>query len=98
MTIQGIVLGLVIGVIPASSFHFLRGGSLNRLLLTIAASWIGIFTGHFIGEWLDWRLFRVGVLNLFPALLASFLAIWMFSLLAGAESRPQGRNGSRGRR
>ncbi len=98
MTIQGIILGLVIGVIPASFFHFLRGGSLNRLLLTVAASWIGIFTGQLIGEWLDWRLLRVGVLNLFPALLASLLAIWLFTVLAGAETGTRKRNGRRRRR
>ncbi len=99
MTIQGVVLGLLIGVIPAGFFHFLRGGSLNRLMLTVAASWVGFFAGHLIGEWLDWHLMRIGVINLFPALLASLLAIWFSAVLAGAEPGTSGqRNGGRRRR
>jgi hypothetical protein len=51
-----------------------------------------------IGEWLDWHLLRVGVLNLFAALLASMLAIWLSALLAGAETGGSKRNGLRKRR
>ena len=90
MTIQGIALGLIIAVIPPALFHLLRGGSLNRFLLLIAAAWVGFFTGHFLGQALNWHLLRVGVLNLFPALLAEVLALLLTLLLAGPETASPG--------
>jgi hypothetical protein len=100
MTIQGIALGLLIAVIPPASFHLLRGGSLNRFLLMIAACWIGFFSGHFLGQLLNWHLIRIGVINLFPALFAELLALVLTILLAGPDSSPSGlkRHSSRRRR
>lgn len=99
MTIQGIALGLLIAIIPPALFQLLRGGSLNRFLLLIAASWIGFFSGHLLGQLLNWHLMRVGVLNLFPALFAELLALVLTVVLAGPES-PSGlkRSSSRRRR
>ena len=50
MTIQGLALGLLIGVIPPALYHLLRGGSLNHFLLLIAAGWVGFFLGHALGQ------------------------------------------------
>jgi len=96
MTIQGLALGLLIGVIPPALYHLLRGGSLNRFLLLIAAGWVGFFLGHALGQVLNWHLLRVGVINLFPALLAELLALVLTALLAGPERTSSGlRRGSR---
>jgi hypothetical protein len=99
MTIQGAALGLIIAVIPPALFHLFRGGSLNRFLLLIAAAWVGFFAGHFLGQALNWHLGRVGVLNLFPALFAEFLALLLTLLLAGPEASRAGlkRRPSRGK-
>jgi len=90
MTIQGFVLGLLIAILAPAVLHLLRGGSLSRFLLLIAASWVGFFAGHFLGQALDWHLMRVGVINLFPALLAELLALAFTVLLAGPEKASSG--------
>jgi hypothetical protein len=90
MTIQGAAFGLLIAVILPATLHLLRGGSLNRLLLLIASGWIGFFSGHFLGQWLNWHLLRIGVINLFPALFAELLALLLTIVLAGPERSSSG--------
>ena len=98
MTIQGVTLGLLIAVIPPAALHLLRGGSLNRFLLLIASGWVGFFIGHFLGQWLNWHLLRVGVINLFPALFAELMALLLTILLAGPERSSSGLKRSARRR
>jgi hypothetical protein len=92
VTIQSVLLGLLIASILGLLFHLIRGGGFGRLALYVATAWVSFFTGHVVGNWLDWRALRVGPLNLLPALLATVLGLIAASFLAGrergAESRP----------
>ena len=101
MTTPGVYFGLLIATTCGLAFHIIRGGTLGRLVLYVLTAWVTFFVGQLVGEWLNWRLLRVGTLNLFPALLATFLGLGAAAILAGPErkrqKRPRGkrRNGRR---
>lgn len=96
MTVPGIYFSLLISAGLGLVFHLIRGGSLSRLLLYLAAAWIAFMAGHFVAEWLDWNFIRVGSINLFAAVLAAVIGLLAAGLLAGPE-RSRGRR-SRPRR
>ncbi|MGB2895380.1 MAG: hypothetical protein WBB65_04355 [Anaerolineales bacterium] len=81
MTLHGFILGLTIASACAFLFHILRGGNLKRLSIYIAAAWIGFFSGHLLGELINWQLLRLGLLNLFPALLGTILSLVLTAFL-----------------
>jgi len=66
-------------------FHLIRGGSLGRLALYLAAAWITFMAGHLVAEWLDWHFLRLGPINLFAAIMAAIIGLSAAALLAGPE-------------
>jgi uncharacterized membrane protein YccC len=97
VTVPGIYFSLLIASGLGLLFHLIRGGSLGRLLLYLAAAWIAFIAGHFVAEWLDWHFIRVGSINLFAALLAAVIGLLAAALLAGPE-RSRRRTGRRRRK
>ena len=97
MTAPGLYFSLLVASGLGLVFHLIRGGSLGRLLLYLAAAWVAFMAGHFVAEWLDWRLIRVGSINLFAALLAAIIGLSAASLLVGPE-RPRRRTSKRRRK
>ncbi len=90
MTIPTLYFSVLIASGLGLIFHLIRGGSIGRLLLYLAAAWVTFMAGHFVAEWLDWHLLRIGAINLFAALLASVIGLLTAALLAGPErSRPR---------
>lgn len=90
MTLPGIYLALLIATTLGLACYLLRGGGFARLGLYLLTAWVAFFLGHFVGEWLDWRLLRYGTLNLFPAVFATLLGLAAASILAGpARRRPR---------
>lgn len=85
MTAPSAFLGLLIAAALGFLFHLVRGGRLVRLGLYLGTSWIGFFAGHFVGEWWNWRMLRLGSLNLFASLLGAALGLIAASILAGPE-------------
>lgn len=91
MSIHTVIFGLVIATLCASVFHLLRGGKLRHLVLYLVVAWISFFIGQIFSESIDWRLMRVGAINLFPALLATLLGL----IIAGIFLAPEARSGRR---
>jgi uncharacterized membrane protein YccC len=85
MTTPGLFIGWLIASLVGFAFHFIRGGKFSRLLFNLATAWISFFIGHFVGQWINWHLWRYGTLNLFPALLATLVGLIATSILAGPE-------------
>jgi len=85
MTTPNLFLGILIALIFGLVFHIFRGGSFNRLLIHILAAVIAFFLGHYVGEWIQWHLWRYGTLNLFPAILATVVGLIATTFLAGSE-------------
>ena len=88
MTLPGALLGLVIASLAGLLYHLLRGGSLGRLLLFVISAWIAFFAGHWIGGLLNWTSWRLGTLNLFPALLSTMIILILADIMAGPRARP----------
>ena len=89
MTLHGFILGLTIASACAFLFHILRGGSLKRLAIYLVSAWIGFFSGHLLGELINWQLLRLGSINLFPALLGTILSLVLTAVLVKPNSRSQ---------
>jgi hypothetical protein len=87
MNVPGLLLGFLVASACGFGFHLVRGGGLPRLLLYLSTSWVAFLSGHYVGEWLDWHFIRVGSLNLFPALLATFLGLLVAQILAGPVTK-----------
>lgn len=85
MTAPSAFLGLLIASAFGFLFHLVRGGRLVRLGLYLVTAWVGFFIGHFVGEWWDWRMLRLGSLNLFASTLGAALGLIAASILAGPE-------------
>ncbi|NOR90499.1 MAG: hypothetical protein GQ524_09625 [Anaerolineales bacterium] len=96
MTLHGFILGLTIASACAFLFHILRGGSLKRLAIYTLSAWIGFFSGHLLGEIINWQLLRLGSINLFPALLGTILSLVLTAVLIKPNSGSK--NKSRRRR
>ncbi len=87
MNAPSLFLALLIATSCGLVFHLIRGGGLARLGLYVLTSWVAFFVGHLVGTWLEWDFMRIGVLNLFPALLAIALGLIIANLLAGPERK-----------
>ena len=97
VTVPGIYFSLLIATGLGLLFHLIRGGNLGRLLLYLAAAWVAFMAGHFVAEWLDWHIMRVGPINLFAAILAAVIGLLAAALLVGPE-RSRRRTGRRRRK
>ena len=63
MTIPAIFFGVVLSTAFGTAFHFLKGGSLNKLLFFIILAWAGFWIGHFAGAAIGWSFAPVGQLD-----------------------------------
>jgi hypothetical protein len=97
MTVHTFLLILLIGSSFGFGYHIIRGGGLGRLALYWFTACSSFLLGHLLGEWLNWQFFRIGMLNLFPALLATSLSLLLTSVLIGPERKgpPRRRGKSR---
>ena len=73
MTFPAIVFGIVLSSLYGTAFHFLKGGSLKKLLLDVILAWLGFWTGHILGGIVNWTFFGLGPLNTGAATLGSAL-------------------------
>jgi len=77
MTIPGLVFGILISTIYGAAFHFWQGGRFGKLVLYLILGWVGFWSGHLVGNFLNWSIAPVGPLNFGAATLLSltFLGI-----------------------
>ncbi len=85
MTTPALFLALLISSLSALLFHLWRGGRLRRLAAFLLAAWLSFAAGQLVGEWLGLRFFRLGTLNLFSALLACFIGLFLTDWLLGPD-------------
>lgn len=63
MTTPSLLLGLIIAILIAALYHFIRGGNGLRLWLFIGLSSVGFFLAQWLGDALAWGLYPVGALD-----------------------------------
>ncbi|NKQ36419.1 MAG: hypothetical protein HF973_12480 [Chloroflexi bacterium] len=72
---SGFVLGFLLATAYGAAFHFIVGGPARQILLYILASWVGFAIGHFLGDFINLELFKLGTLHLFSASLGAWTAL-----------------------
>ncbi|MFO7662964.1 MAG: hypothetical protein R6X18_10275 [Chloroflexota bacterium] len=93
ITIPGSAAGLVLGFLLASTygalFHLVFGGPIKRILLYMAAAWVGFIVGQLVGDFMDFEILKLGKIHLVSASLGAWLALLGAWWVAGqnAESR-----------
>lgn len=80
---SGLILGFLLATAYGAGFHVLLGGPARRIILYLAAAWIGFAAGHVVGDLLNLTLLRLGVLQLFSASIGAWLALLGSWWLAG---------------
>jgi hypothetical protein len=86
MTWQGLLLAFLLATASGLAFHLVRGGALSRLALYVVTAWISFAAGQVVSMLLHWDYWRLGPLNLFPALLATLVGLLSTSFLVGGPS------------
>ena len=75
---SGLVLGFLLATIYGAGFHLMFGGPIKRILVYLAAAWLGFFAGQFLGDFLNFELLKLGKIHLVSATLGA----WAFLLVA----------------
>ncbi len=75
MTPQAFLFGALVATLIGALFHLWRGGSLRRLLLYVALSWLGFWGGHMLAAQLEWNFAAIGPLNLGMAILTAVVVL-----------------------
>ena len=92
MSVHAFLLAVTIATLMGSAFHILRGGSIRKLGLHLLAANLSFLLGQLLSELIAWRLIRVGALNLFPAILATILGLFLTTVLATDDVELSGRS------
>ena len=88
MSIPALILGFVIASLYGALYHLMRDGGIWRLMFYLVLAWAGFTTGHFVGAWLGWEFFPLGLLNLGTATLGSLVFLGAGDWLSHIE-RPR---------
>ena len=76
---SGVVLGFRLASFYGAAFHLVFGGPIKRILVYLAAAWVGFFIGQFVGDFLNFELLKLGKIHLASASIgawAMLLAAW----------------------
>ncbi|MAU01476.1 MAG: hypothetical protein CL608_30415 [Anaerolineaceae bacterium] len=80
---SGLILGFLLATAYGAGFHLLLGGPARRIILYLAASWIGFALGHAVGDLINLNWLRLGALQLFSASVGAWVALIISRWLAG---------------
>lgn len=87
INIPGSASGLVLGFLLASAygalFHLIFGGPIRRILVYLAAAWLGFLIGQFLGDFLNFELLKLGKIHLVSASVGAWLLLLAARWLAG---------------
>jgi len=82
---SGLVLGFLLASIYGGVFHVIFGGPIRRIILYLAAAWVGFFIGQFIGDFLNFEWLKLGKIHLLSASLGAWLVLFAAWWLLGQE-------------
>ncbi len=82
MTTSAYLLAIILPTLYGAFFHLVRGGDARRLLLYLAASWVGFVIGHNVSPMVQAHIYAIGPLNAGMATLGSTLSLLLAHWLA----------------
>lgn len=83
---SGVVLGFLLASIYGAAFHMIFGGPVRRILVYLAAAWLGFFIGQFIGDFLNFEILKLGKIHLVSASVGAWLSLLAAWWLVGHDS------------
>ena len=86
---SALVLGFLLATIYGAVFHLVFGGTVKRLILFLAAAWLGFFIGQFAGDFLNFEILKLGKIHLLSATLGAWLMLFAAWWLVGQDSKPR---------
>jgi hypothetical protein len=81
-TASGLVLGFLLATAYGAGFHLILGGPARRIPLYVVSAWIGFVVGHFLGDFLNIAILKLGAVHLFSASAGAWIALissWLLS-------------------
>lgn len=90
MTTPAYLIAIILPTLYGALFHLVRGGDARRLMLYLAASWVGFIIGHNLSPMVQAHIYSIGPLNAGMATLGSVLALLLAHWLA-ARAPTEGR-------
>ena len=82
ITTPAYLLAVILPTLYGAIFHLVCGGDARRLLLYMAASWVGFTIGHNLSSIVQAHIYSIGQLNAGMATLGSALALLLAHWLA----------------
>lgn len=83
---SGLVLGFLLATIYGAGFHLIFGGPAKRILVYLAAAWLGFFIGQFLGDFFNFELLKLGKIHLVSATLGAWALLLIAWWLVGQDS------------
>jgi hypothetical protein len=71
----GLILGFLLATAYGAGFHVVVGGPARTIPLYLGVAWLGFAIGHFVGDYLDLNMLRLGVVQLFSASVGAWIAL-----------------------
>lgn len=84
-----LLLGIILATFYGTIFHFWRGGSFGRLLFYIMLSWIGFWSGNYVGNTFHSNFIKVGTLQAGFATIGAFVCLLIGYWLSLIRIEPQ---------
>ena len=85
------VFALIIATMCGLGFHVVAGGNARRLIVFVAASWLGFWLGQSIGAAFEIDILKIGVIRLLPAMLSALVWLVLAHLLTSSSARQASR-------
>jgi hypothetical protein len=83
---SGFVLGILLASIYGAAFHLIFGGTIKRVILYLAAAWLGFFIGQFLGDFMNFEFLKLGKIHLVSASVGAWIMLLLAYWLAGQET------------
>jgi hypothetical protein len=83
---SGLVLGFLLATIYGAGFHLIFGGPIKRILVYLAAAWLGFFIGQFLGDFFNFELLKLGKIHLVSATLGAWACLLIAWWLVGQDA------------
>lgn len=76
---SGLVLSFLLATAYGAGFHVILGGPARHILVYVIAAWLGFAIGHFLGDFMNVDILRLGAVHLLTASVGAWgalLASW----------------------
>jgi len=81
------IFGSLIAGLIGALIHLILGGSILRIVFSLSFSWVGFWAGHFFANRLNFKIFRLGTINLGLAIITAICMSIFGYWIAGDNKR-----------